>query len=268
MESLVKQETQPKPRLIVRLGVFLACHHILFRFTLISPPRCSLNASFSSFLFPILLFNISGLVLFAALQAFLRSCSSLHLPKIHTSRRMLLYRVSYPLIYFLSTAILWMHICYCYHWYLFFMLFSSWCSWWVSSIGYRNLLGTKWLCCLFFVDPTNAYVCCCLSPWRVHLSHGVPCWSSYVYNAPKTERLRSTHTLGVSHMATNQLKLHPCLIRIGAQCHILDMVDNVHWSVLGMLCRILLLKKHINIAQYPGHWVFSIALGLIEYAVS
>jgi len=30
MESLVKQETQPKPRLIVRLGVFLASHHILF----------------------------------------------------------------------------------------------------------------------------------------------------------------------------------------------------------------------------------------------
>jgi len=30
MESLVKQETQPKPRLIVRLGIFLASHHILF----------------------------------------------------------------------------------------------------------------------------------------------------------------------------------------------------------------------------------------------
>ncbi|CAN6353624.1 unnamed protein product [Urochloa humidicola] len=30
MESSAKQETQPKPRLIVRLGVFLASHHILF----------------------------------------------------------------------------------------------------------------------------------------------------------------------------------------------------------------------------------------------
>ncbi|CAN6340452.1 unnamed protein product [Urochloa humidicola] len=30
MESSTKQETQPKPRLIVRLGVFLASHHILF----------------------------------------------------------------------------------------------------------------------------------------------------------------------------------------------------------------------------------------------
>ena len=123
MESLVKQETQPKPRLIVRLGIFLASHHILFRFILISPSYCSLNASFSPFLFPISLFTIFGSVLFAALRVLLRSSSSLHLPKIHTSRRMLLYRVSYPLIYFLSTAILWMHICYCYHWYLFFMLF-------------------------------------------------------------------------------------------------------------------------------------------------
>ena len=152
MESLVKQETQPKPRLIVRLGIFLASHHILFRFILISPSYCSLNASFGPFLFPISLFTIFGSVLFAALRVLLRSSSSLHLPKIHTSRRMLLYRVSYPLIYFLSTAILWMHICYCYHWYLFFMLFSSWCSWWVSSIGYRNLLGTKWLCCLLILQ--------------------------------------------------------------------------------------------------------------------
>ncbi|KXG33134.1 hypothetical protein SORBI_3003G259100 [Sorghum bicolor] len=30
MKSLAKQETQPKPRLIVRLGAFLASHHILF----------------------------------------------------------------------------------------------------------------------------------------------------------------------------------------------------------------------------------------------
>ncbi|ONM39213.1 GPI transamidase component family protein / Gaa1-like family protein [Zea mays] len=30
MKSLAKQETQPKSRLIVRLGVFLASHHILF----------------------------------------------------------------------------------------------------------------------------------------------------------------------------------------------------------------------------------------------
>nr|CAB3477958.1 unnamed protein product [Digitaria exilis] len=49
MESSAKQETQPKPRLIVRLGVFLASHHILFRFTLISPYVCSLNPSFGPF---------------------------------------------------------------------------------------------------------------------------------------------------------------------------------------------------------------------------
>lgn len=36
MASSAKEEAKPKPRLIVRLGVFLASHHILFRFALIS----------------------------------------------------------------------------------------------------------------------------------------------------------------------------------------------------------------------------------------
>lgn len=56
MKSLAKQETQPKPRLIVRLGVFLASHHILFRFTILSP-CCSLNPYFHPFNS---LFTISG----------------------------------------------------------------------------------------------------------------------------------------------------------------------------------------------------------------
>ena len=267
MESLVKQETQPKPRLIVRLGVFLASHHILFRFILISPSYCSLNASFSPFLFPISLFTIFGSVLFAALRVLLRSSSSLHLPKIHTSRRMLLYRVSYPLIYFLSTVIVWMHICYCYHCYLFYDLFWGPC--WVSCVGYSDLLGTKWLCCLLILQM---HTCLLLF---VTMKGAPVSWCSVlifilhvVCNTPKTKWLRSTHTLGVSHMPTNQLKLRPCLIWIGARCHILGMVDNVHWSILSMLCWILWLKKHIDIAQYPGHWVFSIALGHIEYALS
>jgi GPI-anchor transamidase subunit GAA1 len=34
MESSAKQEKQPKPRLIVRLGLFLASHHIFFRFAI------------------------------------------------------------------------------------------------------------------------------------------------------------------------------------------------------------------------------------------
>ena len=52
MKSLAEQETQPKPRLIVRLGVFLASHRILFRFTILSPSCCSLNPSFHPFSFP------------------------------------------------------------------------------------------------------------------------------------------------------------------------------------------------------------------------
>jgi len=52
MKSVPKQEAQPKPRLIVRIGVFLASHHILFRFTILSPSCCSLNPSFHPFSFP------------------------------------------------------------------------------------------------------------------------------------------------------------------------------------------------------------------------
>jgi len=36
----------------VRLGVFLVSHHILFRFTILSPSCCSLNPSFHPFSFP------------------------------------------------------------------------------------------------------------------------------------------------------------------------------------------------------------------------
>lgn len=99
MNSLAKQETQPKPRLIVRLGVFLASHHILFRFTNLSP-FCSLNPSFCPFSFPQLIIHHFGSVLYAALQALSQYSSFLHLQKTHTSRRMLLYLVFTPPLYF------------------------------------------------------------------------------------------------------------------------------------------------------------------------
>lgn len=60
MKSLAKQETQPKPRLIVRLGVFLASHHILFRFTILSFILQSKSFLFVLFCSPNSLFTILG----------------------------------------------------------------------------------------------------------------------------------------------------------------------------------------------------------------
>jgi len=107
MKSVPKQEAQPKPRLIVRLGVFLASHHILFRFTILSPSFCSLNPSFCPFSFPQLIIHHFGSVLYAALQALSHYYSFLHLQKTHTSRRMLLYLVFYPSLYFCLLLLYW-----------------------------------------------------------------------------------------------------------------------------------------------------------------
>jgi hypothetical protein len=80
---------------------------------------------------------------------------------------------------------------------LFYALF--WGSWWVSSVGYPNLFGTNGfvVCCSY----KCMYACCCLSPWRVHLSHGVPCWSSYytLYVTPQRPNDSDPLTCWVYH---------------------------------------------------------------------
>jgi hypothetical protein len=92
MESSAKQEKQPKSRLIVRLGLFLASHHIFFRFT-------SLFSLLSHSFYPTILAPPThsshlGSVLFPVVQALSHSFYFLHLPKTRTSQKMLLYLVS------------------------------------------------------------------------------------------------------------------------------------------------------------------------------
>lgn len=150
MESSAKQETQPKPRLIVRLGVFLASHHILFRFTLISPYVCSLNPSFGPFFLthpsP---FEISVICCFAGIIALLLLPS---LAKNTYLSENALIPGNWPssLFLLLWSVNVYLLLAYCYRCYLF--LWSFWGSWWVSFVGYPNLLGRRFCCChCFFI---------------------------------------------------------------------------------------------------------------------